>query len=75
MEQRLFISGTPVQSTISLTKGDYKIAGEIMVLSIMQEGQAPNFLSPIIYSYLCDNPCVKTMTSAPPRFVGITMEN
>ena len=47
---RLFEEGST--STMSLIKEDFKLAGEIMAMSILQDGQAPNFLSPIVYQYL-----------------------
>ncbi len=49
---RLFEEGLPSTSTMSLIKEDFKLAGEIMAMSILQDRQAPNFLSPIIYQYL-----------------------
>jgi len=48
---RLFVEGIPSKSTISLNFGDFKLAGEVMAMSIVQHGQAPNFLSPVIYAY------------------------
>ena len=49
---RLFEEGLPLTSTMSLIKEDFKLAGEIMAMSILQDGQAPNFLSPTVYQYL-----------------------
>lgn len=55
VEARLFVEGIPSKSTISLNCGDLKLAGEVMAMSIVQHGQAPNFLSPEIYTYFSGN--------------------
>ena len=39
----------PVASTLALTKDLFKYAGEVMAISIIQGGPAPNFLSPVIF--------------------------
>ena len=51
VKTRLFENGLPSTSTMSLIKEDFKLAGEIMAMSILQDGQAPNFLSPTTYKY------------------------
>ena len=45
MSIRLFSDGMPVQSTMLLTDGQFKIAGQLMAMSIVQGGPAPNFLT------------------------------
>ena len=52
MEIRLFCGGVPVQSTISLTEGYFKLAGYLMASSILQGGPAPNFLAKWVYEYI-----------------------
>lgn len=52
MEICLFNDGAPVQSTISLTEGHFKIAGELMVSSVLQGGPAPHFLAGWVYQFI-----------------------
>lgn len=52
MEIRLFNSGIPVPSTMSLTEGHFKLAGYLMASSILQGGPAPNFLAKWVYQYI-----------------------
>ena len=63
VERRLFPDGIPTDSTMSLTRKDYKLAGEIMAMSIMQGGQAPNLMSSKIYDYLCGKLSVSQIES------------
>ena len=41
--------GMTVQSTAALSFDNFKYAGELMAMSIVQGGPAPNFLSPCLY--------------------------
>lgn len=66
-ERRLFQNGKPIESTMALTRKDFKLAGEIMAMSIMQGGQAPNLMSPQIFNYLCGNLSVSQINSTPHR--------
>ncbi len=52
MEIRLFSDGAPVESTIALTEGHFKIAGQLMASSVLQGGPAPNFLSDWVYQFI-----------------------
>ena len=52
MKVRLFWNGEPVVSTLALVSGEMKHAGELMVLSILHGGPAPNFLTKWVYEYL-----------------------
>ena len=63
VERRLFPNGIPTDSTMSLTRKDYKLAGEIMAMTIMQGGQAPNLMSSKIYEYLCGKLSVSQIES------------
>ncbi|XP_068761187.1 uncharacterized protein [Montipora capricornis] len=63
VETRLFVEGIPSKSTISLNRGDFKLAGEVMAMSIVQHGQAPNFLAPEIYAYFSGNLQIQDITS------------
>ena len=50
VQDRLFDrNGMPVASTLALTQDLFKYAGEVMAISIIQGGPAPNFLSPVIF--------------------------
>ena len=53
VQDRLFDrNGMPVASTLALTQELFKYAGELMAISIVQGGPAPNFLSPVIYDVI-----------------------
>lgn len=52
MEICLFSDGAPVQSTISLTERHLKIAGELMVSSVLLGGPASNFLACRVYRFM-----------------------
>ena len=52
MERRFFCDGKPIQSTLGLTNGDFKLCGAIMAMSILQGGPAPNFMETSIATYL-----------------------
>ena len=52
MKIRLFSDGAPVQSTISLTEGHFKVAGQLMASSVLQAGPGPNFLAGCVYQYI-----------------------
>lgn len=51
-ERRLFQNGWPVNSVIALSSHQFRIVGEIMVMSILQGGPAPTFLDQTVYSYI-----------------------
>ena len=51
-EHKYFSSGWPVKSTIALSSQQFSIVGELMVMSVLQGGPAPNFLNPSVYSYI-----------------------
>ena len=42
----------PCDSTLAMTDGQFRIAGEMMATSIVQGGPAPDFLSDWVYNYL-----------------------
>ena len=61
---RIFHSnGVPVESTIALTEETFTLGTELMPMSIIHGGPAPNFMSPVIYhimdgfqiTLLCDD--------------------
>ena len=64
IETRLFVSDqetfqtdnqtarVPYDSTLAMTSGHFRIAGEIMAPSIVQGGPAPDFLAEWVYKYL-----------------------
>jgi hypothetical protein len=41
-----------VESTVALTEETFKLGAELMVMSIVQGGPAPNFMSPVIYDII-----------------------
>lgn len=45
-------NGIPVQSTVALTQDLFKYAGELMAMSIIQGGPAPNYFSPAIFEVI-----------------------
>ena len=49
MEIRFFSDGIPVQITMALTEGQFKVAGLLKALSVLQGGPAPNFLASWVY--------------------------
>ena len=56
-QRKLFdMSGRPVASTVTLLDGDSKMAGELMVMSILQGAPAPNFLDSSVFQYLVKQP-------------------
>ena len=44
----------PVDSTVAVTQGLFKYAGELMAMSIFQGSPAPNWLSPIIFDVIAN---------------------
>lgn len=52
MERRLFCNGKPINSTVAIMNGDFRFAGEVMVMSLLQGGPAPSFISPDVYKYI-----------------------
>ncbi|XP_031565225.1 G2/M phase-specific E3 ubiquitin-protein ligase-like [Actinia tenebrosa] len=57
VKRRLFIQDdkdgfVPLESTVALTEGSFKVAGELMAMSLAQGGPAPNFLASWVYDYL-----------------------
>jgi hypothetical protein len=53
---KLFISGKPVASTIALMKGEFRLAGEIIAMSVLQGGPAPCFFGEEVVKYLTKQP-------------------
>lgn len=41
-----------MDSTVALTEETFKLGAELMVMSIVQGGPAPNFMSPVIYDII-----------------------
>jgi hypothetical protein len=52
VERKYFRNGCPVEFMIALSAKEFRVAGEIMIMSILQGGPAPNFLLPSTYSYI-----------------------
>ncbi|XP_046844259.1 uncharacterized protein LOC124438266 isoform X3 [Xenia sp. Carnegie-2017] len=52
MERRLFYNGKPINSTVAIMNGDFRFAGEVMVMSLLQSGPASSFISPDVYKYI-----------------------
>ena len=45
------VGRVPCDSTLAMTDGQFRIAGEMMATSIVQGGPAPDFLSDWVYNY------------------------
>ena len=60
---RLFGNGIPVESTVALTQDLFKYAGELMAMSIIQEGPAPNFISPVIFDVIAKGLCKANLST------------
>lgn len=52
VKMRFFPNGLPITSSVALSNEDFKLCGEIMCLSILQGGPAPNFLSDEVVDYV-----------------------
>jgi hypothetical protein len=52
VERKLFSNGKPINSTVALINEDFRLAGEIIVMSILQGGPAPSFINPDVFRYL-----------------------
>ena len=55
-ERKYFTNGTPVDSVVALSAKAFHTIKEIMVMSILQGGPVPNFLSSATYSYVSREP-------------------
>ena len=67
IERKLFHAGKPISSTVSMMNGDFRIAGELMVMSVLQGGPAPCFLHSNVFCYLVGKPlCPEKMTEDGP---------
>lgn len=42
----------PHENIIAVSNGHFRIAGELMSVSIVQGGPAPDFLAPWVYDYI-----------------------
>lgn len=54
---KLFVSGKPITSTVALMDGEFKLAGEVIAMSILQEGPAPCFFAEEVVKYLTKTAC------------------
>ncbi len=52
VEAKLFSNRKPINSIIAFQNDEFKLAGEIMVMSILQNGPAPAFLHPAVFNYI-----------------------
>ena len=52
----LFCNGYPVSSAIALSNEEFKICGEVMMMSVLQGGPVPNFLAPPLAAYIVGKP-------------------
>lgn len=56
VERKLFLHGIPIDSTVSLSNGDFAFAGEVIAMSILQGGPAPSFFDPNVFDYISNQP-------------------
>ena len=55
--QRMFFhDGYPVPSTMAINSGDFKLCGEVMIMSVLQGGPAPNCLAPPVACFIVGKP-------------------
>ena len=52
IETKLFCSGKPISSIIALQNEEFKLAGELMVMSILQNGPAPALLHQAVFNFI-----------------------
>ena len=52
IQNRFFINGNLTSSTVGVINEDYKMVGQVMGMSVLQGGPAPNFLSENLFLYL-----------------------
>jgi hypothetical protein len=52
VERKLFCNGKPISSIIALQNEDFRLAGEIMVMSILQNGPAPMLLNQTVFHFM-----------------------
>jgi predicted RecA/RadA family phage recombinase len=45
VRRRFFKDGKPIESTMAISSGDFKLCGIVIGMSIMQGGPAANFMS------------------------------
>lgn len=70
-QRKLFVSGRPVDATVSLLEGEFEMVGELMVMSLLQGGPAPNFLDASVFSYLVNQPLSPDQLSTPLREMAV----
>ncbi len=56
INSRFLISGKPVASTVALMDGKFRLAGEIIAMSLLQGGPAPCFFPQEVVKYLTRQP-------------------
>lgn len=64
IQQWFFPEGKPHSSTVMITQNVYKLCGELMAMSIVQGGQAPCMLSPVIFDYLTRDLKIENLQSS-----------
>ena len=52
---RLFSNGCPVNSVLALANEDFRIAGELMAMSVIQGGPGPYLFSSVVYNIISKN--------------------
>ena len=52
MRRKLFLNGVPCANMSALAKEEFKVAGELMSMTIVLGGPAPCFLKKHIYRYI-----------------------
>ena len=73
VERKLFDkSGRLVASTVTLLGGDFSMAGELMAMSILQGGPAPNVLDSSVFQYLVNRPLCPMQLPTP--FKGFALK-
>ena len=68
MECKLFSSGKPISFTIAIQNEEFVLAGEVMVLSILQGGPAPSFLHPSLFKFIANLPLCAELDCEPSQY-------
>ena len=52
IQRQLFSDGKTISSTVAMINGNFRVAGEIMVMSIFQGAPALLFINPDVYRFI-----------------------
>jgi hypothetical protein len=61
---RLFSEGIPINSVMALANEDFRVAGELMAMSIVQGGPGPYLFSSVIYNIISKDLAIEDCKSS-----------